>query len=144
MELSILPPLPANPSVPKTSCMMMIYFYSNTESIVKLAVPRCYHGTQFDNLVKELIAFIHDQKQKPHLALCLVIFKKWTWVFTCLASSKYTGRRFLTVFAYCCALWKAFSSALENFTSFQSRQLSWAILQWQILHFKIKGLISYE
>lgn len=52
------------------------YFYSNTGSNVKLTVPRYYRGTQFNNLVEELIAFIHDQKQKPHFALHLGIFKK--------------------------------------------------------------------
>lgn len=138
-------PTASNPLSAKKPCMMMllrIYFYSNTESNVKLTVPRNYHGTQFNNLVEELIAFKHDQKQKPHLALLLGIFKKWTWVFTSLAISKYTGRCFLSV-AYCCVLWKVFPSALENFTSSQSR-LSWAILWWQTLNFKTKGLISYE
>lgn len=77
MEFSILPPLPASPSVPKTPCVMMllrVYFHSNTESNVKLTLPRCYHGTHFNNLVEELITFIYDQKQKPHLALVLGIF----------------------------------------------------------------------
>lgn len=50
------------------------YFYSNTESNVNLTFPRYYGGTQFNNLVEELIAFICDQKQKPHLALHLGIF----------------------------------------------------------------------
>lgn len=76
---------------------LRIYFYSNTESKVKLTVPRYYHGTQFNNLVEELIAFLHDQKQKQHLALPLGIFTKRTRVFTSLAINKYTGRCFLTV-----------------------------------------------
>lgn len=55
---------------------MRAYFYRNTESNLKLTVPKYYHGTKFNNLVEELIAFIRDQKQKPHLALHLGTFKK--------------------------------------------------------------------
>lgn len=63
MELSILAPLPANPSAPKTPCMIMllrVYLYSKTESNVKLTVPRCYHGTQFNNLVELYMNFTYN------------------------------------------------------------------------------------